>query len=79
MTPPEDNTVCGLHGDLNAAIKSVDKKATEILAKLGEGAVLLENHKVRLGIVEKIVYGTTTCVLLTVIGYVIKSTMNSGG
>ena len=64
---------CPYHDRLQADITDVQKTVHRIDQRLGKGDVLFGKFALRLGIVEKVVYGGVALVLLTVAGAVLRN------
>lgn len=63
---------CSLHESLSDTVKRMDAKLDAIIASLGTGSTAIAKLELRVGILEKVVYGAVGLVLLTIIGAAMK-------
>jgi hypothetical protein len=68
---PPDPLTCQHHERLASDIGEIKATVFRIEDKLGEGQVKFAKHGVRLGILEKVVYGVVGLVLMGVVGGVL--------
>jgi hypothetical protein len=59
---------CPHHADLAEAVKSMNKKLDTIIESMGTGSIAIAELKLRVLLLERIVFGAVGIVLLSVIG-----------
>ncbi len=76
---PERNAAeCPYHEGLEKGISEIKGDTRTILEKLESGAVQFAKQGLRIGILEKIVYGAVGLLLLAAVGVAIRSLVNGG-
>jgi hypothetical protein len=76
MADGRDPGMCVHHEAVEQGIAEIKSDTKTILAKLEEGNVTFAHHGLRIGILEKIVYGAAGLLLLGALGLAIRAILN---
>ena len=83
MTPEcGEDQVCAARGDVLKGLGEIKLEMAEgekrMTAILNKGAVKMATQDIRIGTLEKVVYGVSMCALVTIVGLLIRAALTNG-